>query len=101
MAFPRNRLTPPRLLICYSSYDGPSHVKAVMQLGAFIQEHMATRVLDMTFYGCNAFAIGALFQSKERQTNYKYKKRINVEIIFATSYKANDYIANVFVSSFL
>ncbi|XP_038579312.1 interleukin-17 receptor D isoform X1 [Micropterus salmoides] len=48
MAFPRNRLTPPRLLICYSSYDGPSHVKAVMQLGAFIQEHMATRVcLDL------------------------------------------------------
>ncbi|KAM9351221.1 interleukin-17 receptor D [Symphorus nematophorus] len=45
---PRNRLTPPRLLICYSSYDGPAHVKAVMQLGAFIQQHMATQVcLDL------------------------------------------------------
>ncbi|XP_070765792.1 interleukin-17 receptor D-like [Enoplosus armatus] len=48
MALPRNRLTPPRLLICYSSYDGPAHVKAVMQLGAFIQQHMATQVcLDL------------------------------------------------------
>nr|XP_020473593.1 interleukin-17 receptor D-like [Monopterus albus] len=44
----RNRRTPPRLLICYSSYDGPAHVKAVMQLGAFIQRHMATQVcLDL------------------------------------------------------
>ncbi|XP_041802182.1 interleukin-17 receptor D [Chelmon rostratus] len=44
----RNGLTPPRLLICYSSYDGPAHVKAVMQLGAFIQQHMATQVcLDL------------------------------------------------------
>uniref|UniRef100_A0A4W6DCE1 Si:ch211-207e14.4 n=1 Tax=Lates calcarifer TaxID=8187 RepID=A0A4W6DCE1_LATCA len=44
----RGRLTPPRLLICYSSYDGPAHVKAVMQLGAFIQQHMATQVcLDL------------------------------------------------------
>ncbi|GAA6223553.1 interleukin-17 receptor D-like [Lates japonicus] len=44
----RSRLTPPRLLICYSSYDGPAHVKAVMQLGAFIQQHMATQVcLDL------------------------------------------------------
>ncbi|KAL3974060.1 ATP-binding cassette, subfamily B (MDR/TAP), member 8 [Sarotherodon galilaeus] len=44
----KNRLTPPRLLICYSSYDGPAHVKAVMQLGAFIQQHMATQVcLDL------------------------------------------------------
>ncbi|XP_033484146.1 interleukin-17 receptor D [Epinephelus lanceolatus] len=44
----RNRLTPPRLLICYSSTDGPAHVKAVMQLGAFIQQHMATQVcLDL------------------------------------------------------
>ncbi|XP_051280991.1 interleukin-17 receptor D [Dicentrarchus labrax] len=48
VSLPRNRLTPPRLLICYSSYDGPAHVKAVMQLGAFIQEHMATQVcLDL------------------------------------------------------
>ncbi|XP_044066261.1 interleukin-17 receptor D isoform X2 [Siniperca chuatsi] len=48
MALPRNRLTPPRLLICYSSYDGPAHVKAVMHLGAFIQQHMATQVcLDL------------------------------------------------------
>ncbi|XP_059189452.1 interleukin-17 receptor D [Centropristis striata] len=42
---PRNRVTPPRLLICYSSYDGPAHVKAVMQLGVFIQQHMATQVV--------------------------------------------------------
>lgn len=48
VSWPRNRLTPPRLLICYSSYDGPAHVKAVMQLGAFIQQHMATQVcLDL------------------------------------------------------
>ncbi|XP_030589790.1 interleukin-17 receptor D isoform X1 [Archocentrus centrarchus] len=44
----RNRLKPPRLLICYSSYDGPTHIKAVMQLGVFIQQHMATQVcLDL------------------------------------------------------
>uniref|UniRef100_UPI0037E8117D interleukin-17 receptor D n=1 Tax=Semicossyphus pulcher TaxID=241346 RepID=UPI0037E8117D len=48
VALPGNRLTPPRLLICYSSNDGPAHIKAVMQLGAFIQQHMATRVcLDL------------------------------------------------------
>ncbi|XP_022613296.1 interleukin-17 receptor D-like [Seriola dumerili] len=48
VSLPRTRLTPPRLLICYSSYDGPAHVKAVMQLGAFIQQHMATQVyLDL------------------------------------------------------
>ncbi|XP_042348212.1 interleukin-17 receptor D [Plectropomus leopardus] len=48
MSLQRNRQTPPRLLICYSSYDGPAHVKAVMQLGAFIQQHMATQVcLDL------------------------------------------------------
>ncbi|XP_029292159.1 interleukin-17 receptor D [Cottoperca gobio] len=48
MSLPRNRPTPPRLLICYSSYDGPAHVKAVMRLGAFIQQHMATQVcLDL------------------------------------------------------
>lgn len=41
---PMNRVTPPRLLICYSSNDGPAHVKAVIQLGAFIQKHMATQV---------------------------------------------------------
>lgn len=45
MSWPRDRPSPPRLLICYSSYDGPAHVKAVMQLGAFIQQHMATEVL--------------------------------------------------------
>ena len=49
VSLPRTRLTPPRLLICYSSYDGPAHVKAVMQLGAFIQQHMATQVVDVTF----------------------------------------------------
>ncbi|XP_076015427.1 interleukin-17 receptor D [Genypterus blacodes] len=48
MPLPRSRSTPPRLLICYSSYDGPAHVKAVVQLGAFIQKHMATQVsLDL------------------------------------------------------
>lgn len=44
-AWPSRKMTgPPRLLICYSSCDGPAHVKAVMQLGAFIQQHMATQV---------------------------------------------------------
>uniref|UniRef100_A0A3Q2XN12 Si:ch211-207e14.4 n=1 Tax=Hippocampus comes TaxID=109280 RepID=A0A3Q2XN12_HIPCM len=39
---------PPRLLICYSSNDGPAHVNAVMKLGAFMQQHMATQVcLDL------------------------------------------------------
>ncbi|XP_058499730.1 interleukin-17 receptor D [Solea solea] len=48
VSLPRSRLTPPRLLICYSSNDGAAHVKAVMRLGAFIQQHMATKVcLDM------------------------------------------------------
>ncbi|XP_019945064.1 interleukin-17 receptor D [Paralichthys olivaceus] len=48
VSLPRSRLTPPRLLICYSSFDGPAHLKAVMQLGAFIQQHMATQVcLDL------------------------------------------------------
>jgi len=44
MSLPRKRLAPPRLLICYSSCDGPAHVRAVMQLGGFIQQHMATQV---------------------------------------------------------
>ncbi|XP_067096203.1 interleukin-17 receptor D [Osmerus mordax] len=43
-----SRSTPPRLLICYSSRDGPAHVRAVMHLGAFLQQHMATQVcLDL------------------------------------------------------
>ncbi|XP_053704638.1 interleukin-17 receptor D isoform X1 [Synchiropus splendidus] len=43
-----SRSSPPRLLICYSSCEGAAHVKAVMQLGAFIQQHMATQVcLDL------------------------------------------------------
>ncbi|XP_057685991.1 interleukin-17 receptor D [Corythoichthys intestinalis] len=43
-----NRKNPPRLLICYSSNDGPAHVNAVMKLGAFVQQHMATQVsLDL------------------------------------------------------
>ncbi|XP_028308934.1 interleukin-17 receptor D isoform X2 [Gouania willdenowi] len=43
-----NRQTPPRLLICYSSAEGLAHVKAVQQLAAFIQQHMATQVcLDL------------------------------------------------------
>ncbi|XP_041859751.1 interleukin-17 receptor D [Melanotaenia boesemani] len=48
VSLPGQKLTPPRLLICYSNHDGPSHVKSVMQLGAFIQQHMATQVcLDL------------------------------------------------------
>lgn len=44
----KSRPSPPRLLICYSSCDGPAHVKAVMHLAAFIQQHMATQVsLDL------------------------------------------------------
>uniref|UniRef100_A0A3P9N4C0 Si:ch211-207e14.4 n=1 Tax=Poecilia reticulata TaxID=8081 RepID=A0A3P9N4C0_POERE len=51
VVLPLNRPTPPRLLICYSRYDGEAHVKAVMQLGAFIQQHMATQVcLDLWDY---------------------------------------------------
>ena len=41
-----SRSTPPRLLICYSSRDGPAHVRAVMHLGAFLQQHMATQVQE-------------------------------------------------------
>ncbi|CAL8369075.1 unnamed protein product [Lota lota] len=45
---PRGGVTPPRLLICYCGKDGPAHVRAVMQLGAFVQQHMATKVcLDL------------------------------------------------------
>ncbi|KAM4563232.1 interleukin-17 receptor D [Odontesthes bonariensis] len=48
VSLPEARLTPPHLLMCYSSNDGPTHVKAVMQLGSFIQQHMATQVfLDL------------------------------------------------------
>lgn len=47
-SWPGTRAAPPRLLICYSSSEGPAHVKAVMKLGAFIQQHMATQVcLDL------------------------------------------------------
>lgn len=53
MTLQSNRLKPPRLLICYSNYDGPAHVKAVMQLGAFIQQHMATQVVEVTFHCSN------------------------------------------------
>ncbi|XP_064155749.1 interleukin-17 receptor D [Anguilla rostrata] len=42
------RPRPPRLLICYSNVDGPAHVRAVMLLAAFIQQHFATQVfLDL------------------------------------------------------
>ncbi|KAM4737909.1 interleukin-17 receptor D [Anableps anableps] len=48
VVLPGDRPTPPRLLICYSGYDGAAHVKAIMQLGVFIQQHMATQVcLDL------------------------------------------------------
>ncbi|KAM3871552.1 interleukin-17 receptor D [Diretmus argenteus] len=48
MSLLTNRSTPPCLLICYSARDGPAHVRAVMQLGAFLQQHMATQVcLDL------------------------------------------------------
>lgn len=41
-------MRPPRLLICYSSNDGPAHVRVVLQLAAFLQRHMATQVhLDL------------------------------------------------------
>ncbi|RVE71026.1 hypothetical protein OJAV_G00070580 [Oryzias javanicus] len=40
--------TPPRLLICYSSRDGPAHFKAVNRFAAFVQQRMATQVcLDL------------------------------------------------------
>lgn len=48
LPWPMTRASPPRLLICYSTSEGPAHVKAVMKLGAFIQHHMATQVsLDL------------------------------------------------------
>ncbi|XP_033824745.1 interleukin-17 receptor D [Periophthalmus magnuspinnatus] len=48
ISWPKTRASPPRLLICYSSSDGPAHIKAVMKLGSFIQQHMATQVcLDL------------------------------------------------------
>lgn len=48
ISLPMTRGSPPRLLICYSSSEGPAHIKAVMKLGAFIQQHMATQVcLDL------------------------------------------------------
>lgn len=51
LSLPGNSLTPPRLLICYSSNDGPAHVKAVMQLGAFVQQYMATQVVSVVLHG--------------------------------------------------
>ncbi|XP_074538319.1 interleukin-17 receptor D isoform X2 [Halichoeres trimaculatus] len=47
VALPGKRPSPPRLLMCYSSNDGPAHIRAVMQLGAFIQQHMATQGLNI------------------------------------------------------
>lgn len=48
MSWPLTRAAPPQLLICYCSSEGPAHTKAVMKLGAFIQQHMATQVcLDL------------------------------------------------------
>nr|XP_015824108.2 interleukin-17 receptor D [Nothobranchius furzeri] len=48
VSLPKTPLIPPRLLICYSRYDGPAHVKAIMHLGTFVQQHMATQVhLDL------------------------------------------------------
>ncbi|XP_056155870.1 interleukin-17 receptor D [Lampris incognitus] len=48
VALPISGLIPPRLLICYSRRDGPAHVKAIMQLGAFMRKHMGTQVyLDL------------------------------------------------------
>ncbi|XDV46290.1 hypothetical protein PO909_014209 [Leuciscus waleckii] len=45
---PDKTTRPPRLLICYSSNDGPAHVRVVLQLAAFLQKHMATQVhLDL------------------------------------------------------
>ncbi|XP_029986050.1 interleukin-17 receptor D isoform X1 [Sphaeramia orbicularis] len=47
-SLPRHKLAPPRLLMVYSHYDGPAHINAVLRLGAFIQQHMATQVsLDL------------------------------------------------------
>ncbi|KAL7864381.1 hypothetical protein AOLI_G00158010 [Acnodon oligacanthus] len=43
-----NNTRPPELLICYSSNDGPAHVRAVLKLATFLQKHMATQVhLDL------------------------------------------------------
>lgn len=39
---------PPKLLICYSSIDGPAHVRVVMELAAFLQQHMAVQVKSTT-----------------------------------------------------
>lgn len=44
VSLPVDRPVPPRLLVCYSSNDGRAHVEAVLQLAAFIQQHMAAQV---------------------------------------------------------
>ncbi|KAJ0064663.1 hypothetical protein NL108_011509, partial [Boleophthalmus pectinirostris] len=43
ISWPKTRTSAPKLLICYSSSEGPAHIKAVMKLGSFIQQHMATQ----------------------------------------------------------
>lgn len=58
MPLPVGRAAPPRLLICYSGSEGPAHVRAVVQLGAFIQQHMAAQV---QFAACLPLAAGAAF----------------------------------------
>lgn len=58
----KDRLTPPRLLICYSSRDGPAHVKAVNHFGAFVQKHMATQVLH-----CVCFIMALDQHNKQKQ----------------------------------
>ncbi|XP_076840081.1 interleukin-17 receptor D isoform X2 [Brachyhypopomus gauderio] len=43
-----SRTHPPQLLICYSSNDGPAHIRVVLHLATFLQKHMATQVhLDL------------------------------------------------------
>lgn len=44
VSLPVDRPVPPGVLLCYSSSDGRAHVQAVLQLAAFIQQHMAAQV---------------------------------------------------------
>lgn len=54
---------PPRLLICYSSSDGPAHVRVVLQLAAFLQKHMATQVSDLGLNQTEKVILNDLFFS--------------------------------------
>lgn len=68
---------PPRLLICYSSNDGPAHVRVVLQLAAFLQKHLATQVsvlgLNQTKHAENIILKDLFFSIHQGHETFLFK----------------------------